>query len=322
MKFRVIKQKNSSGAHSPIQVIEQDTGRGVRWINHYLDREYVRRLADKSLYSYAHSLLHFVRWWESVHHTGDIAKADLTESTLLDYMRFQSSQQPALSATTINDRVATVDRAIRNEFPDAPCQVAQGFHQPFLHRRPMGLGRPRFEISRLRMREPKLNIVPLAVDEVARFWSSFRNARDLAIVGLMLMHGLRSAEVMALNRDDALLSEGQIRVRGKGTKLRLLPLAPETTQLIDHYLRLERPDSCSAALFVVLKGPARGARMTPMVCGGECSAATGMSSAKHSSSMAFHIASSASCRPASAGGPTIRSGFLCRWIPPTKLPST
>jgi len=263
MKFRVIKQKNSSRAHSPIQVVEQDTGGGVRWINHYLDREYVRRLADKSLYSYAHSLLHFVRWWESVHHTGDIAKADLTESTLLHYMRFQSSQQPALSATTINDRVATVDRAIRNEFPDAPCQVAQGFHQPFLHRRPMGLGRPWFEISRLRMREPKLNIVPLSVDEVARFWSSFRNARDLAIVGLMLMHGLRSAEVMALNRDDALLSEGQIRVRGKGTKLRLLPLAPETTQLIDHYLRLERPDPCSAALFVVLKGPARGARMTP-----------------------------------------------------------
>jgi integrase len=43
---------------------------------------------------------------------------------------------------------------------------------------------------------------------VARFWSSFRTARDLAIVGLMLMHGLRSAEVMALNRDDVLLSEG------------------------------------------------------------------------------------------------------------------
>jgi site-specific recombinase XerD len=79
----------------------------------------------------------------------------------------------------------------------------------------------------------------------------------------MLMHGLRSAEVMALNRDDVLFSEGQLRVRGKGTKLRLLPLAPETTQLIDHYLRVERPDPCSAALFVVLKGPARGTRMTP-----------------------------------------------------------
>jgi site-specific recombinase XerD len=73
----------------------------------------------------------------------------------------------------------------------------------------------------------------------------------------------RSVEVMALNRDDVLLSEGQLRVRGKGSKLRFLPLAPETTQLIDHYLRLERPDPCSAALFVVLKGPARGTRMTP-----------------------------------------------------------
>jgi integrase len=263
MKFRVIRQQTPSGEHSPIQVVDQLAGRGVGWINRFLDREYVRRLADKSLYSYAHSLLHFVRWWESAHPTGDILRTDLTESTLLDYVRFQSSRQPAPSATTINDRVATADRALRNEFPDAPCQVAHGFHQPFLHRRPMGLGRPRFELSRLRVKEPRLNIIPLSVDEVARFWSSFRNARDLAVVGLMLMHGLRSAEVMALNRDDVLLSEGQLRVRGKGSKMRFLPLAPESTQLIDHYLRLERPDPCSAALFVVLKGPARGTRMTP-----------------------------------------------------------
>lgn len=196
-------------------------------------------------------------------HRRYLSRSALTESTLLDYVRFQSSRQPAPSATTINDRVATADRAIRSEFPDAPCQVAHGFHQPFLHRRPMGLGRPRFELSRLRVKEPRLNIVPLSVGEVARFWSSFRSARDLAIVGLMLMQGLRSAEVMALNRDDVLLSEGQLRVCGKGTKLRLLPLAPETTQLIDHYLRVERPNPCSAALFVVLKGPARGTRITP-----------------------------------------------------------
>jgi integrase/recombinase XerD len=263
MKFRVIRQKTPSGAHSPIRVVEQSTGQGVAWINRFLDRECVRRLANTSLYSYAHSLLHFVRWWESVHHTGDISEADLSKSTLLDYVRFQSSQQPAPSASTINDRVACADRAIRNEFPDAPCQAAPGFHQVYLHRRPLGLGRPRFELSRLRVKEPRLTIVPLSVDEVARFWASFRTARDLAIVGLMLMQGLRSAEVMALNRDDVLLSESQLRVRGKGSKLRFLPLAPETTQLIDHYLRLERPDPCSAALFVVLKGPARGTRITP-----------------------------------------------------------
>jgi integrase len=127
----------------------------------------------------------------------------------------------------------------------------------------MGLARPRWATSRLRVKVPKRSIVPLSVEEVARFWSSFRTTRDLAIVGLMLLQGLRSAEVLALNRDDLLLSEGQVRVCGKGNKLRFLPLAPETTQLLDHYMRLERPNPCSTALFVSLKGPARGQRMTP-----------------------------------------------------------
>ena len=59
------------------------------------------------------------------------------------------------------------------------------------------------------------------------------------------------------------MPEAQIRVSGKGNKPRLPPLAPETVQLLDHYLRFERPDTRSAPLFVSLKGRARGARMTP-----------------------------------------------------------
>ena len=262
MKFHVIYPQTPNPAQSPIRVVEQTTGREVSWINRYLDREYVRRLADKTLRIYAHNLLHFIRWWESLHHTGDVLEGDLTESTLLDYVKFQSGQQPPPSGSTINSRVAVADRALRNEFPDAPCQVARGFHQAFLRRRPLGLGRPRVAMSRLRVRVAKRHIVPLSVEEVARFWSSFRTARDLAIVGLMLLQGLRSAEVLALNEDDLLLSEAQLRVRGKGNKLRFLPLAPETAQLLDHYRRLERPYPGAAALFVSLKGPARGARMT------------------------------------------------------------
>jgi integrase len=207
---------------------------------------------------------HFVRWWESIHRTGDITPTrTLPSRPCSTTCAIQSSLQPRPSAASINERVADADRALRNAFPDAPCQVAHGFQQTFLQRKPMGLGRPRVAISRLRVRQPRLNIVPLSVDEVARFWASFHTARDLAIVGLMLMHGLRSAEVLALNPEDVLLSEAQLRVRGKGNKLRFLPLAPETTQLIDHYLRLERPNPCSQALFVVLKGPAHGTRMTP-----------------------------------------------------------
>jgi integrase len=78
-------------------------------------------------------------------------------------------------------------------------------------------------MSRLRVKAPKHHIVPLSLEEVARFWSSFRTSRDLAIVGLMLLQGLRSAEVLALNRDDVLFSEAQLRVRGKGNKLASCP---------------------------------------------------------------------------------------------------
>ena len=261
MRFHVIRPQTPNSAQSPIRVVEHETGREIGWVNRYLDHEYVRRLAEASLRSCAYALLHFVRWWESLHHTGDVVEGDLTRSTLLDYLKFQCSHQPPFSGSTINDRIAVAERALRNEFPDAPYPMDQGFQQTYLRRGPLGLGRRRLAISRLRVRVPKRQLVPLSLDEVARFWFSFHTARDLAIVGLMLLQGLRSAEVLGLNEDDVLYSEAQLRVRGKGNKLRSLPLAPETVQLLDHYRRLERPQ-VETALFVSLKGPARGTRLT------------------------------------------------------------
>jgi integrase len=118
------------------------------------------------------------------------------------------------------------------------------------------------DLTQLRVKTRKRLVVPLTVDAVARFWSSFRTSRDLAIVGLMLLHGLRSCEVLALNRDDVNVADSQIQVLGKGKKIRVLPLTPESLDLLDHYLQLERPSNCSPALFVSLKGRARGNRMT------------------------------------------------------------
>jgi hypothetical protein len=47
----------------------------------------------------------------------------------------------------------------------------------------------RGSVKRTAREGTQAHIIPLSVDEVARFWSSVRTARDLAIVGLMLMHG-------------------------------------------------------------------------------------------------------------------------------------
>ena len=189
---------------------------------------------------------------------------DLTESTLLEYLRFQSGLQPRPSGSTINARIAVADRALRNEFPDAPCQIARGFHQAYLRRQPMGLARPRWAISRLRVKEPKRSIVPLSIDEVARFWSSFRTTRDLAIVGLMLLQGLRSAEVLdsesgrraAFRRAVARSRQGQTSC--DSSRWRQKPFNCSIT-----ICGWNGPIPCSAALFVSLKGPARGQRMTP-----------------------------------------------------------
>lgn len=262
MTFQVIHQPNAGGARSPFHIRETQTGREVEWVNHFLDRECVRCLANTTLRSYAMDLLHFIRWWTNVNHTDAISENALA-SVLPDYVRFQAGQQPRPAPATINRRVIVVGCALRNAFPDAACPSAAGFSHSYWLRSSLGYGRFLPVRSRFRVKEPKRIPTPLSVDQVAQFWSGFRTARDVAIVGLMLLQGLRSKEVISLDCEDVQLAESRICVHGKGNKVRLLPLASDTVPLLDHYLRLERPSACGPALFVSLKGPARGTRITP-----------------------------------------------------------
>ena len=261
MKFHVLLRRDLENARSPFRVV-QDDGREVEWVNHLLDQQRVRGVAETTLRSYAYDLLHFLRWWVKGNHSITVTDNALTEATLLDYIRFQVNQQPPPAAASINHRVGIAERALQLAFPQAQTPFVRGFQSGYWRPLPLGTGSPRPALSRFRVRTPKRVIVPLSDEEVAQFWASFRSSRDLAIVGLMLLDGLRSCEVLALNRDDLLLSESQMRVCGKGNKSRWLPLAPETIQLLDHYLRWERPANCGSPLFVVLKGRARGNRMT------------------------------------------------------------
>jgi site-specific recombinase XerD len=261
MTFQVIHQSRG-GARSPFHIVETQTGREVEWVNRFLDRECTRCLAETTLRSYAMDLLHFLRWWATVHETDVIAQSALA-STLPDYIRFQAGQQPRPAPATINRRVIVAGCALRSEFPDATGTAEPGFSHFYWLRSSLGCGRFRPARSRLRVKEPKRIPTPLSVDQVAMFWSGFRTARDLAIVGLMLLQGLRSKEVIALNLEDIQLAESRIYVHGKGNKLRPLPLDADTIHLLDNYLRLERPAACGPALFVSLKGPARGIRVSP-----------------------------------------------------------
>jgi integrase len=125
--------------------------------------------------------------------------------------------------------------------PSGSCH----FQQPHITRSPLGYGRSyRVMASGIRLRQPRRVIVPLSSDEVANFWSSFHTFRDLALVALMLLDGLRSQETLDLQLEDLQLADAQIRVLGKGNRQRLLPLPPETMCTEISNFAIERLRKC------------------------------------------------------------------------------
>lgn len=108
MRFHVVQQPPVSNAQSPFRVVGQK-GRDVDWINRYLDQERVRGVADSTLRGYAHDLLHFLRWWATSHKTSAITSEALTESTFLEYIRFQVNQ-----VRRLRPPVSTAERARSN----------------------------------------------------------------------------------------------------------------------------------------------------------------------------------------------------------------
>lgn len=213
-----------------------------------------------SLRIYAYDLLHFARWAQQAIPQ---APLEITESALLDYVRHQLDQQPPPQPQTVNHRLGVVRCLYRfhqgQEIPSGPSH----FHSPYFTRSPLGYGRPgRAVSSRLRLKQPRRIVVPLSADQVQKFWNSFRTFRDLAVVGLMLLDGLRSCEVLRLRLEDLRVADAQLLVQGKGNRQRLLPLPQDILDVLEKYLRLERPPTNSPALLVCLKGRHRGQAMT------------------------------------------------------------
>ena len=185
--------------------------------------------------------------------------ADLTESTLLDYVRHQLEQQPMPTPQTVNHRLGVVRCSYRFHYGREIPAGDSHFQRRYTRRSPLGYGRPRRVVAvSLRLRQPRRVIVPLTAEQVAKFWDSFRTCRDLALVGLMLLDGLRSCEVLTLQLEDLQLADRQLRILGKGNKKRVVPLPEDLLQGLRKYLQLERPMTNSPALFVCLKGRRRG----------------------------------------------------------------
>ena len=79
--------------------------------------------------------------------------------------------------------------------------------------------------------------------------------RDKAIMELFYSSGLRLAELAALNTADINHSEHQVKVMGKGSKERIVPIGRMAIEAIDFWLSIRLTLPCEDdALFVTAKG--------------------------------------------------------------------
>jgi integrase/recombinase XerD len=228
-------------------------------VNDFLDFQHIRGLSPRSIRAYAFDLLHFARWWT---HLTDASFSELSDSVLLDYVRYQLEQDPKPAPQTVNHRLTVLRNLYRFHFQcDLPAQT-RSLRHPYNTHDPLGYGRTRKRLANLRLKEPRRIMIPLSSEEVAQFWQSFRTFRDLSLIALLLLDGLRAGELLGVLLEDLSLAEAQIRISGKGNRQRVLPLPPDAIRALEKYLHLERPLSNSPNLFVSLKGRRRGQPMT------------------------------------------------------------
>ncbi len=88
--------------------------------------------------------------------------------------------------------------------------------------------------------------------------------RDAAMLELLYACGLRVSELVGLPLSAAFLQEAVLRVRGKGDKVRLVPMGEQAAEMVERYCREARPllleGRVSDVLFIAARGGAMNRR--------------------------------------------------------------
>ena len=86
--------------------------------------------------------------------------------------------------------------------------------------------------------------------------NSWEEKRDKAILETLYSAGIRVGELMGLNDDDLDLLSGQVKIRGKGKKERIVPVGSVAIKAVQNYLELrpKRDSKTRGALFISRMG--------------------------------------------------------------------
>lgn len=197
-------------------------------------------LSANTLAAYRRDLSLYADWLQAE------ADRSLDASTEADLLGYMAARHAGSRATTANRRLTVFKRYFRWALREQRLSV-----DPTL----------KLNAARQPMRVPKtLSEAQVEALLAAADVEAPLGLRDRAMLELMYASGLRVSELVNLRVLDLGLSEGVLRVTGKGSKQRLVPFGEEAHGWIRRYLAEARAQILGArqsdALFVTVRGDA------------------------------------------------------------------
>ncbi len=210
-------------------------------LDEFIDRIWLEEgLARNTLDSYRQDLVQFADWLEK-----DAAK-DLLQVEQFDIQRYLAFRFPVSKPRSISRLIASLRRLYR--FALRENKIAQ---DPSLQ----------IESPKLPRSLPK----SLSEEDVESLLGAPNlddpiGLRDRAMLELLYASGLRVSELVGVKVTEVSLSEGVVRVTGKGSKTRLVPMGEVAVDWLTHYLKEARPaileKRLSDSMFVTQRGGA------------------------------------------------------------------
>lgn len=247
--------------------------------NAFLSHLETRGFAPGTVRGYAYDLLNFSRFLVGRGAT----LPDVVPTDLFDYLDWQTTPKPSAGSKVVRlaarkgPAPATMNRrisAVRGLFEYAVIIGVREDNPVPAARRSTGLrpkargvlghiGARRAPTGGRLVRQTRRLPESLDAAEVAAFIADLGTYRDRAMALVMLLGGLRAAEVRSLRLADVDMGLRRLRVLGKGGRERAVPVDQAFFTELAAYLRSERPAGCATPeCFVVMRGPTTGQAMT------------------------------------------------------------
>lgn len=199
---------------------------------HFLTVE--RQLAQNTIKSYKRDLTAYIRYLDSLSLT---TLHSIERATVLQYL--QKLKDSGKSSRTLSRHISSIRSfhqfLVREQVTPHDCTI-------------------HIELPKIEQKLPDVLSIPeieRLVESIDR--STARGIRDVALLELLYGTGMRVSELIAIDLADLHLTMGFVRVFGKGSKERIIPLGRSAVDACNRYLHEVRAGDTDA-LFLNMHG--------------------------------------------------------------------